>query len=210
MKKCFSCGIEKQLAMFYRDASRSDGLRGKCKSCTDQTTQLKAWEKKESKAMNQQKFESIHRGLTIQAKKAYGAVPIGESWNLSKIKNELDRLGTPLSDQRTLAGCINHLISSGLVVESPSRFFKREVVRLDAEVKASEQQKEIEVIKPTTASIPPITKGPLDMLGEFAQHLRSLANDIESIAIVIASETEKNDLETAKLRQLQLLLKSLG
>jgi hypothetical protein len=45
---------------------------------------------------------------------------------------------------------------------------------------------------------------------QIVEVLRVLAKDIDSAALDIAESAEKSDLETAKLRQLQVLLKSLG
>jgi len=39
MKRCSSCGEEKEVAHFWRDGSRRDGLQASCKDCSRQRTQ---------------------------------------------------------------------------------------------------------------------------------------------------------------------------
>ena len=166
--------------------------------------------------MNQSKFEAIHRSMTIQAKKVYDCIPIAESWDPAQIMGELHRRNISMSDKHVVMGCINSMIDSGVVNEVSRGVFRREVIRPKCEIKEQvievTETKEIQVNKPVSAPIKttPVNSGPLDLLGAFAQRLRDLANDAESIAMAIAGQAEKNDAETAKMRQLQALLKSLG
>jgi hypothetical protein len=44
-KKCFKCGITKELNDFYKHKMMSDGHLGKCKSCTKKDTKLRFDEK---------------------------------------------------------------------------------------------------------------------------------------------------------------------
>lgn len=172
--------------------------------------------------MNQHKFDAVYRGLTTQAKKVYECVPISESWTPAQIMGELHRRNISMNDRHVVMGCLNSMIACGIVNEVPRGEFRREVIRPKYEAKeqvieAIEPTEELEVKK--SASIPNHTQSSaapvaepsaLDLLGEFAQRLRILADDAERIAIAIAGQAEKNDAETAKLRQLQALLKSLG
>jgi hypothetical protein len=168
--------------------------------------------------MNQSKFESVFRGMTMQAKKVYECVPISESWTPAQIMGELHRRNVSMSDKHVVMGCLNSMIDSGIVNEVSRGEFKREAIRPKCDVKVFVSQviepiQEPEVKKPNPAPAPvptPAPGNPLDLLGEFAQRLRALADDAERIAMAIASQAEKNDAETAKMRQLQALLKSLG
>ena len=160
--------------------------------------------------MNQQKFDALFRGISEQAKKVYDCVPIADAWKPAQIMTDLHRKNISMNDYRVVMGCINTMIDAGLIVEGPKGHFKREGIKpkqadeidLHSRVKTN---KEASMTKPT-----PAKPGPLDLLGDFASRLRALANDAESIALAIASQTETNDAETAKLRQLQALLKSIG
>ena len=160
--------------------------------------------------MNIQKFTSISRSMSEQAKKVYECVPISDAWKPAQIMTELHRKNISMNDYRVVMGCINTMIDSGLVIESPKGYFKREPVRDncdDKPVKAISVNQPKEIVMKNVAMV---KKGPIDLLGDFASRLRVLADDVEGIALTIAGQTEKNETETAKLRQLQSILKSLG
>lgn len=64
MKKCFKCGIEKDLTEFYVHKKMADGHLGKCKTCTksdvrqhrvDNPEKLKAYEEKRNKTARRKK-----------------------------------------------------------------------------------------------------------------------------------------------------------
>ena len=164
--------------------------------------------------MNESKFDSIYRGLTVQAKKVYGCIPIADSWTPSQIMSELHRRNVSMSDMHVVMGCVNSLIDSGVVNEVSRGLFRREAIRPKMEFKEQviqpiETTEEVEVKQPAPVTPTPAPVGPLDLLGEFANRLRTLADDAERIAMTIAGQAEKNDAETAKVRQFQALLKSL-
>ena len=68
----------------------------------------------------------------------------------------------------------------------------------------------IRAIQPV--AVQPVTQSatPIDRLSKFAIRLRELANDMETAALELAEQAEKNEIETYKMRQLQQILKSLG
>ena len=160
--------------------------------------------------MNQQKFDSIYRGLSEQAKKVYDCIPIADSWSPAQIMGELHRRSVSLGDFRVVMGCVNSMLDAGIVLEVSRGLFKREAIRPKCEPKEKviNHTKEAEMPTPTKTIAPQV--GALDRLSSFASRLRDLANDMENAAIELAGQAERNDAETAKMRQLQAILKSLG
>lgn len=222
MKKCSKCNETKDIDEFNKYSRNvATGLRADCKKCQGKQTVIDS-ENRRNKKLNQQKFDQIHRGLSAQATKVYDAIPISDSWSITQIMQELHRLNISMSDARVVGGCLNSLIDCGLVVEAPKRMFRREVIRpkferTEAAPEVIATTKEIEMKQ--TAHLPSKTApyasaiaimSPLDRLSSFASRLRDLATEMENAAIDLAGQAEKNEAETAKMRQLQALLKSLG
>ncbi len=156
--------------------------------------------------LNQAKFNSIFNGLSTVVKKTYEAVPIATQWDASQIHNELIRVGAA-SDLKTTIGCLNTLVSSGLVKEPVRGAFVR------IEIKArSAKQEEFEEYKQAEKQ-----KGPLDVLIAIAGKAKKislmiveLAKEIEDSALDIEEKLAAESEETKKLKQLQSILKSLG
>ncbi len=171
--------------------------------------------------MNQAKFDSVHRGLTAQAKKVYDALPISEPWSPTQIMQELHRRNCGMTDMRVVIGCINSMIDSGCVLEPRKGMFQRVEIRQKqvsvAPVLVAVKNIEVSPVKAIVSATvvksstdKAATVGPIDRLSELAKRLRELATDMETTALELAEQAEKNDTDTAKMRQLQQLLKSLG
>lgn len=176
----------------------------------------------EGTSMNQAKFDGVHRGLSAQAKKVYDSLPIEQAWSPVQIMQELHRRNCGLNDMRVVIGCINSMIDAGCVAEPEKGMFRRVEVRQKEQIKAPKLVSVKSIEEPpmakaivsaspvTTSTNKASTVGPIERLSALAQKLRELATDMETTALDLAEEAEKNDADTAKMRQLQALLKSLG
>ena len=175
----------------------------------------------EGMTMNQAKFDAVHKGLTAQAKKVYDAIPISEPWRPAQIMKELHRRESSMSDMRVVMGCLNSLIDSGCVEEPEKGRFIRTEVRVKQLSKAPvlkavknigepPMQAIVATNLPTPSAEKAQTVGPIERLSTLASRLRELASDMETTALELAEQAEKNDTDTSKMRQLQALLKSLG
>jgi hypothetical protein len=176
---------------------------------------------KQGQAMNQSKFNSIHSGLTSIAQKVYEAVPISDPWSVAMLKNELVRTGKSM-DTRTLEGCLNSLMRSGLISEpSPGHWIR---VKVREKVGASGDSA-IEYFTPpppqekkqlSTQEAKP-NRRPIDILSElssevanYGEGLKKLAQKLDSAALEIEGQLEQNSADSVKLKQLQELLGSIA
>ena len=209
-KRCSACHTHKPLSEYTKNRATKDGLRCYCKECSRmKKTEYEA--KKKGESMRYHKFKAIYNGMTTVQKKVYEAIPISEAWDSVKIKNELQRTGG-YTENRIMMGCINGLISSGLVKEVGKGFFQREPVTEKAEtIIEKEQQKEETQIMPQRSNTDPIEKiaNLTIKTNDIMAAIKSLASDIETVAIEVQASFEKQGKDSERLKQLQQLLKGL-
>lgn len=209
MRRCRPCGIEKPLTEFNRDSSEYGGYRYYCKACA-KVKKTAYLQKTKEASMNRKTFESTLNGLNSILKKVFEATPKEEAWAAPSISAEMRRLGSGGGDSRQTLGCLNQLAQLGLIKETSKGMFQRVEIREKAEPvinkPAEIQPMSIRAIQPVATQ----SATPIDRLSKFAIRLRELANDMETAALDLAEQAEKNDAETAKMRQLQQILKSLG
>lgn len=99
MKKCFKCGVEKQLSEFYKHSKMADGRVNKCKECNKKDVQDNYADKREYYAKYEkeraQKPERKEKAIEYQRKRRklnplqYKARTIfGHALNAGKVKRE--------------------------------------------------------------------------------------------------------------------------
>lgn len=165
--------------------------------------------------MNEQRFLSIYNGLPSIGKKVYDAIPADAYWSLSRLTNELARSGVSYDPSKTL-GVVNSLIKFGIVKEAQNGLFCRDKISRRTKTESSPTTYFDKTIKEETKMINEKTN-PFDAVREVAIKFLDVAKTINALASEIdlrLADVEKhmatNDQDTAKLKQLQVLLKSLG
>lgn len=164
--------------------------------------------------MNESRFNAIYRGLPTQAKKIFDAMPPKVGVGIVKLMTELRSRHPSMCDYQGVMSCMQALLSSGLVTEkvrgefvrvavAPKEQPERPATNIQPTLMPKAKQPEPQMPKDTTQS-------PIDRLGAIASRLREITKDVEDAALEMAAQAEKDGLETAKLRQLQTLLKSLS
>ncbi|MCY0854320.1 hypothetical protein [Cupriavidus sp. D39] len=155
------------------------------------------------------KVEAKLRGQTTIAKKVFEMVPIQEAWSCNQILAALHRVTRSSMDYQIMQGCLVALKGAGLVREPKGGLFQRAEIKEKAEDKmANAADKAVEVAVQAAAS--GAKKSPIEILAGIASHLRMIASDIETAAIVIEEGIAEKDENLGKLKQLQSILKSLS
>jgi hypothetical protein len=179
--------------------------------------------------MSTARFKAVHQHITSAAKKVYEAVPINEMWTTSQIVTEMQRMGITSMDYHIAAGCINSLITSGLVCEPKRAHFTRTPIRERAPARTTKEEVDDFVAQaiasttihnePTPAmnTTPAKHQSPIDILGALATRasqlgdgMKRLAIDIENAALQIEEQKAVDAAALDKLKQLQSLLQSLN
>jgi hypothetical protein len=169
--------------------------------------------------MNESRFNAVYRGVSEQAKKVYQAVPLNEAWSMQQIMAELIRT-TGQREHRVVSGCLNSLRDLGLVREvSPGSWMRIEVRAKVATTNTEPETPKKEPEVPASNTKPAEEKSnitPLERIGGLTtqvlaiiKSMQQLAADIEVAALDVEEQIEKIQKDSARLKQLQELLKGL-
>ena len=137
--------------------------------------------------------------LTGISAKVLAAVPMQETWNSSDIIRELFRTGTR-TELKVVDGCLDGLIRDGLVKEPERGYFTR--------VQTFKEPKVANVFKPL-APVEPAQHSLMDRIGAVASELRNTADQLDEIALLVDEQLLKAAAGSAKLVQLQELLRGM-
>lgn len=151
-------------------------------------------------------FDRRHAALSVSCKKVYAAVPISEPWATSYILSEVQRLGTFASSMSVLLGSLNQLKASGMVAEpSPGLFIRTPIKAVS--VKSEPHQQPTEELPVITTKPDKPVRTPLTVIADLAARAKQLTDDIETAALEIDEYVAAAGADSAKLKQLQALLK---
>tara|TARA_R110000822_G_scaffold17518_11_gene58962 strand:- start:350 stop:826 length:477 start_codon:yes stop_codon:yes gene_type:complete len=154
--------------------------------------------------------------LNAPVKKVYEAVPVSEAWTSTQIIAEISRLGYSMRDSKAIIGCLDTLKRQGLIQE-PERgsFIRIEVKETTTFDKFIEETKEKTMA--TSKPVTQIKQSNLDRLislsekaNGLAAQMKSMATELENVALEIEAEIQENSTSAQKLKQLQELLKGVA
>lgn len=151
--------------------------------------------------MTPARLRSLEQSLNGYARKVLNAIPISEPWNIVQIMSEMRRVGANVN-QRVLQSCMTTLIDTGLIREASRGYFIRTYARQPTLVTPS--------YTPTFNEIPMPEPDPIKKLENIVAQLKALSSEVETIAIEITEQAQKNTEENKKLLQLKNLLKDLS
>lgn len=155
--------------------------------------------------MNAAKMKQVESGLTGIARKVLDAVPINDAWQSHTIANEIKRMTGSAPESKMVNGCLESLKNSGLVREPKRGMW----------IRVSTKDHDDEAKEPAPANVVELRKQPeqwtpREMLKSLAVEIMELAGKLDDVANEIDKAEKRNEEKTAKLRQLQELLRGLG
>lgn len=173
--------------------------------------------------LNAAKLERHERELTGVMRKVFEAMPISEPWTPPQVASEMSRVTRSSPDIRAVTACLSALVERGLAKE-PVRgtFIRVESKPRLAAVPPAPSAHSATPEKAATADAPakpPEEESvePMDRLASLASSMREIARRVsemaqeaEEVAMDVEQRMDRIKADTAKLRQLQALLKDIG
>ena len=161
--------------------------------------------------MNQNRRDQLVRGLPTLHKKVLDGVPMLQPMEKGKVCSEVIRASGTRIDQRTIYHVLGALRDQGLIREpSPNHFIQNAKKDKEEEDMAAVNKDRLPgpvtmILAPKPAPSP--ESDPLDRLSAVAEWLLTMAGEVSEIAKRVESDRAKGGSDSAKLRQLQALLK---
>lgn len=165
--------------------------------------------------MNPKKFEVVYAGLTSVARKVFDATPMSEPWSASRIVAEMARKGSQ-QDHRVVLGAMCDLCGRKLVREVSTGMFQRMTTDhpTPPETPMPEPTTRTNCTSPkagaAAAKAAPRKRGPMELLADLSAKARQFAEELDNAALEIEQEFQNSEAKSAKLQQLQALLKGIA
>ena len=164
------------------------------------------------------------------AKKIYDIVPISEPWRVFKIAGELKEKTGAGVDIRTISGCLNDMVDSGLIkcigndhyqrvpVKENRLSLARPAVATEAPNEIQSEEQDVNAVVQTPKQEHQSANESMDtvaVLGDIASSLVSMARQlsavskqVEQVALQVMNDKELTDKQLQDFHNLKNLLKS--
>lgn len=153
--------------------------------------------------MKAEKLQQAENELSVTARKVLDVVPIQDAWTAQQLMGELQRKGIAIRFD-VVMGCIKVLLETKLIREAMKDRFQRTAPKIIPRLASVPQPQEM----PMAAT--PSPKTLIERAEAAAKQLRSLADEVELIALEHDKAMQMNKAETAELQQLSTLIKKLS
>lgn len=148
--------------------------------------------------MNSSRLKVLRNGVTGIAKKILDCVPIMGTASPKEIMTELHRMGTR-TDPKIVDGCLMSLLDTGVIRQPQTNRFQQ--------VTSKEKEPMSNTATATTGKPADATH---DRLAFLASSLRSIANEMDDIALSLQSDDGAEKEELKQLRALKVMLSGLA
>lgn len=179
---------------------------------------------KDENPMGTTRQQAILDGLTGTSRKVYEAMPIAESWTITKIIAELRRRGIS-TDYSSVQGSLVHLLDHKCIKEPlKGQYIRVEMKEEPEKAKPEKTKLAFTLVEPTPEpkAVPQPEKAPeetgmLDALATLAESLKAAgwkligqAREVEELALRLEAKDQTMKQDYERVKQLRSLLADLG
>jgi len=163
------------------------------------------------------RIQQLLAGQSSTAQKIYQHVPIQEPWSAHDIHCAALKVNATSVSVHAVRRALGELKEAGIIREPLGSKFQRDAttVKLRIETPMSKPATEtIVALKkpevPALDALAGLSAEVVALANEFSARMKAMATRIEEVALSVEAEREGSAQATAKLKQLQSLLKEIG
>lgn len=168
-------------------------------------------------AMSESRQQQLLAGQSSIAQKVFGFVPIRESWSIHDIHGAALAANATAVAAPAVRRALGELKDAGIIREPIVGKFQRDAAtpkqKSEPAMPKAANQTVVSIKKPEVQALDALAALSGEVVGladEVSSRLKSLAARIEEVALSVEAEREGNAQASAKLKQLQSLLKDIG
>ncbi|WP_288076494.1 hypothetical protein [Pseudomonas sp.] len=168
-------------------------------------------------AITESRQQQLLAGQSSIAQKIFRFVPIQESWSANDIQASAIAANATAVSAPAIRRALGELKDAGIIREPSNGKFQRDAVttkqKSESVMPKAANQAIVSVKKPEVQALDALaglSAEVVSLADEVGARLKAMAARIEEVALSVEAEREGNAQASAKLKQLQSLLKEIG
>lgn len=168
-------------------------------------------------AFTESRIQQLLAGQSSTAQKIYQHVPIQEPWSAHDIHCAALKANATSVSAHAVRRALGELKDAGIIREPQGSKYQRDATTVKLRIETPMQKPAIEVVTPIKKqevnaldALAGLSAEVVALADDFSARMKAMATRIEEVALSVEAEREGSAQATAKLKQLQSLLKEIG
>lgn len=163
------------------------------------------------------RIQQLLAGQSSTAQKIYPHVPIQEPWSAHDIHRAALKVNATCVSVHSVRRALGELKDAGVIREPMGSKFQRDAVAIKLRIEKPMPKPAIEIVTAIKKSeinaldaLAGLSSEVVALADDFSARMKAMATRIEEVALSVEVEREGSAQATARLKQLQSLLKEIG
>lgn len=168
-------------------------------------------------AFTDSRIQQLLAGQSSTARKVFEHVPIQQAWSAHDIHCAALAVNATSVSVHAVRRALGELKDAGIIREPVGSKFQRDAVTIKLRIEKPMSKPAVEVVTPIKKAeinaldaLAGLSAEVVTLANEFSARMKAMATRIEEVALSVEAEREGSAHATAKLKQLQSLLKEIG
>lgn len=168
-------------------------------------------------AFTESRIQQLLAGQSSTARKVFEYVPIQQAWSAHDIHCAALAVNATSVSVHAVRRALGELKDAGIIREPVGSKFQRDAVTIKLRIETPMPKQAVELVTATKKqeinaldALAGLSSEVVALANDFSARMKAMASRIEEVALSVEAEREGSSQATAKLKQLQSLLKEIG